>query len=208
MNLIYHPDNIRPKKLFRYSERKWLERSLSLGEFRLRPASHYRDIETALARSDDEQTWTYSLAPSSVKITNTRTGQSIIPIEEVTFIDQISTDFLVLCMASQSNECLFRDFSADSCLIIHNPEEFCERIYKATDTILKEWTGLDAKVTYGIKSFFGVVFTKHSRFANQFEWRFAWCPPDPRVTINEPVMISIGSIEKIAEIVDAPSMQR
>lgn len=29
----------RPKKLYRYSQRQWLERSLQLGEFRLRPAS-------------------------------------------------------------------------------------------------------------------------------------------------------------------------
>ncbi|HEX7636009.1 MAG TPA: hypothetical protein VF427_12110 [Noviherbaspirillum sp.] len=37
--LLITPPYSRPQKLYRYSQRQWLERSLQLGEFRLRPAS-------------------------------------------------------------------------------------------------------------------------------------------------------------------------
>lgn len=38
------PDYQRPTKLYRYSERQWLERSLTLGEFRLRPPAESLQI--------------------------------------------------------------------------------------------------------------------------------------------------------------------
>ena len=43
-----------PPKLYRYSEKKWLERSLEGGEFRLRPASDYKSQELDSARHDNE----------------------------------------------------------------------------------------------------------------------------------------------------------
>lgn len=71
----------RPPKLYRYSERRWLDRSLQLGEFRLRPASDYKDMEGAAARTDDEQH--RSIVLRNPEITLVRTGQPIVPIGDV-----------------------------------------------------------------------------------------------------------------------------
>jgi hypothetical protein len=92
-------DVTRPKKLYRYSERKWLERSLKHGEFRLRPASHYQSMEAAAARSDNEQHRVLVYPASSVQITHADTGKLIIPTSDVTFESRIHTDYLTLCLA-------------------------------------------------------------------------------------------------------------
>jgi len=63
-------DIIRPNKLYRYSEKKWLERSLTLGEFRLRPASDYNTVENDTARQDNELLRIRKSPASSVIIEN------------------------------------------------------------------------------------------------------------------------------------------
>ncbi|MEQ1767811.1 MAG: hypothetical protein ABL859_10325, partial [Methylotenera sp.] len=194
----------RPEKLYRYSERKWLERSLSLGEFRLRPASHYRNLEAAEARSDNEQHRVLVYPASSFKMTLERTGQPIIPTGDITFESFVDTDYLTLCLAKKWGHHFLGDFEgSDACLVIHEPHEFCERIHLAVEKLLPDWSGIDGPVRYGSKSPLGAAFTKPDKFVFQFEWRFAWLPPMP-INACEPLVISIGSIESIAEIRGIP----
>lgn len=78
-------DLTRPPKLYRYSERKWLERSLELGEFRLRPATDYKQQETDAARHDDELVRTSTSPASAVTITIEGTGQTNKPTGDVVY---------------------------------------------------------------------------------------------------------------------------
>jgi hypothetical protein len=186
--------------LYRYSQRAWLERSLRFGEFRIRPAVHYKLVETDAARNDDELVRIRVVDPAHVKITHTVTRRQILPIGPVTFRSKINTDYLVLCFSTVWEEKLFDKFAGtDSCLIIHEPDEFCERIHVAAEAFLPSWCGIDAAVTYGGKSQLGPAFSKPLRFFEQQEWRFAWIPPDS-VKIRKPVTLSIGNIEAIAEL--------
>jgi hypothetical protein len=154
-------DHQRPHKLYRYSQRQWLERSLALGEFRLRPPG---------------------------------TNGVLLP--------KLADNFLTLSLTQAWNERFFAQFGdADSCLIIHDTEEFGERIHRAVQKALPSWTGIDAAVSYRAPSPLGEVFTKAQSDAAQKEWMFAWRPTQPALSLN-PVVIQIGSLEKIAELRD------
>lgn len=99
----------------------------------------------------------------------------------------------------------YQDFKgSDACLIIHNPNEFFNRMYSAIDSVLpNRWGAADGAVTYGRPSNLGVPFTKPEEFMFQFEWRFA-CLPIPSLNRCEAIIVTLGSIEDIAEVVGAP----
>ncbi|MDQ2138025.1 hypothetical protein RBI14_07575 [Alcaligenaceae bacterium B3P038] len=199
-------DIMRPPKLYRYSEKKWLERSLDLGEFRLRPATDYKKQETDAARHDDELVRINTSPASSVSITIMLTGQTIKPIGEVVYRAEVGTNYLTICFSKHWDEHLFNDFpGTDACLVIHEVDDFCERLHRAAQLALPKWAGMDATVVYGGKSELGAVFSKPLQFILQHEWRFAWRPPQ-RVEELSPVLLTIGSIADIAEIVERPSL--
>lgn len=200
-------DLTRPPKLYRYSERKWLDRSLRLGEFRLRPASDYKDMEESSARTDDEQHRRFVL--HNQKITHVRTEQPIIPIGDVVRSSYIDSDYLLLCLATMYSDHFYQDFKgSDACLIINNPSEFFNRMYSAIDSVLpNNWGAADGPVSYGLRSKLGVPFTKPEEFIFQFEWRFV-CLPIPPLNKCEATVVTLGSIEDIAEVVAAPDTEQ
>lgn len=198
-------DMTKPKKLYRYSERKWLEQSLEFGEFRLRPASDYKQQETDAARNDDELVRFNRSPAASVSINNLNTGQAIKPICDVVYTTEVGTNYLTLCFSERWDEQLFEDFpDTDACLIIHKVEDFCERLHRAAEIALPHWSGIDAAVIYGGISGLGAIFSKPLQFIPQHEWRFAWQPRERVVDIS-PFQLTIGSIADIAEIVDRPA---
>jgi hypothetical protein len=198
-------DLTRPPKLYRYSERKWLERSLELGEFRLRPATDYKQQETDAARHDDELVRINTSPASAVTITIERTGQTIKPIGDVVYRSEVGTNYLTICFSKRWDEHLFDDFpGTDACLVIHNVDDFCERFHSAAELALPQWAGIDAAVVYGGKCNLGAVFSKPLQFIVQHEWRFAWHPHTP-IKELAPVLLTIGSIADIAEIVERPN---
>lgn len=198
-------DLTRPPKLYRYSERKWLERSLELGEFRLRPASDYKQYEADSARHDDELIRISKSPPSSVRITLESTGKIIKPISEVVYQSEVGTNYLTICFSKRWDERLFDEFpNTDACLVIHDVEKFCNRFHSAAEVLLPDWAGIDASVEYGKQSKLGAVFSKPLQFTLQQEWRFAWRPSSPIEHLDS-LIIKIGSISDIAEVVDRPN---
>jgi hypothetical protein len=114
----------------------------------------------------------------------------------------LPNQYLTLCLTQVWNESLFAHFGgADSCLIIHDTEEFGERIHRAAQKALPSWAGIDAAVSYGAPSPLGAVFSKTGGAALQSEWMFAWRPRISALSPN-PIVIRIGSLEGIAEIRD------
>lgn len=200
-------DITRPRKLYRYSERKWLERSLEFGEFRLRPASDYKQQETDSARHDDELVRINRSPAASVTITNLNAGQNIRPIGEVVYRAEVGTNYLTTCFSERWDESLFEDFpDTDACLVVHKVDDFCERLHRAADIALPQWAGIDAAVVYRGVSELGAVFSKPLQFLPQHEWRFAW-RPSQRVEDISPILLAIGSIADIAEIIDRPDRE-
>lgn len=195
---------VSPPKLYRYSERKWLERSLERGEFRLRPASEYKLQETDLARHDDELVRVNTSPASSVKITILDTGQEVKPVGDIVYQSEVGTNYFTVCFSKVWDEHLFEEFpNTDSCLVIHDVHEFRERFHSAAELVLPQWAGIDDAVVYGRQSQLGAIFSKPPKFIYQHEWRFAWHPPRPIEQLS-PITVEIGSIADIAEIVDRP----
>ncbi|MEO7497375.1 MAG: hypothetical protein ABIT83_11830 [Massilia sp.] len=93
---------------------------------------------------------------------------------------------------------------ADSCLIIHNSEEFGERLHRAVQRTLPSWAGIDGAVEYGARAALGSAFTKTLAEAHEREWQFAWRAMAPQMSLN-PVTVKIGSIEQFAELRDRES---
>jgi hypothetical protein len=96
---------------------------------------------------------------------------------------------------------LFELFSADSCLVIHNTEEFGERLHRAVQRTLPNWAGIDGVVEYGVRAALGLAFTKTAAEAQEQEWLFAWRAMQSNASLN-PVLIKIGSLENYAELRD------
>ncbi len=165
-------DSQRPPKLYRYSARQWLERALLLGEFRLRPAAE-----------------------------DAGTNAQILPFQPIAARKgPSSVSFLTLSLTKAWDLKLFDAYpGADCCLVIHDAEQFGERIHRATQKILPAWAGIDAAISYGLPSALGRAFSKPRQQAIEKEWLFAWRPTQP-VTILKPVVIQIGNMEGIAEL--------
>jgi hypothetical protein len=113
-----------------------------------------------------------------------------------------------------SNNCLTLSFSkvwdkalfdllapADCCLVIHNSEEFGERLHRAVQRTLPSWAGIDGAVEYGVRAALGAAFTKTVAESHEQEWQFAWRAMAPQMSLN-PVTVKIGSIESFAELRD------
>lgn len=191
-----------PNKIYRYSERRFLQRALELGEFMIFPASKYITHEEDASRYDNELIRYREIASDQVTLTVKRTGKTINPIGNVCYHSNVGTNYLVICFSKVWDENLFEEFSdTDSCLIVHDVDEFCNRFHSAMEKKLPDWAGMSESVSYNEKSSLGTVFTKDKRFSSQQEWRFAWRPPTPKIKL-EPVLVQIGSIADIATLVD------
>ncbi len=153
-------DNKRPSKLYYFSEREGLERSLSLGEFRLKPPSQ-------------------------------------LPVQSPSAND---ANYLILSLAQSWDGALFDGKpNGGAYLIVHNSEEFGERVHRAAQKILPNWAGIDAAISYGAPSPLGRIFSQPKNHANEKEWRFAWRPMQAGLSAR-PVTIHLGSIADIAEL--------
>lgn len=107
---------------------------------------------------------------------------------------------LTLSFCQVWDKSLFDLFApADSCLIIHNTEEFGERLHRAVQRALPSWAGIDGLVEYGARAALGAAFTKTVAEANEQEWLFAWRSMQQQMSMN-PVTVKMGSLENFAEL--------
>ena len=107
---------------------------------------------------------------------------------------------LVLPFSTVFDSALFDQYSPDgACLVIHNTEEFGERLHRAVQRTLPSWAGIDGAVEYGARAALGALFTKSLAEAHEHEWQFAWRPMSPQPRMNA-LTVNIGSIEQFAEI--------
>jgi hypothetical protein len=108
--------------------------------------------------------------------------------------------FLTLSFATAWDKSLFDVLGpADACLVIHNSEEFGERLHRAVQRALPNWAGIDGPVEYGVRSRLGQAFSAGAGQAREQEWKFAWRSMSPHASLN-PVVVRIGSIEQFAEL--------
>src|SRR5437764_8761376 len=74
---------------------------------------------------------------------------------------QPANGFLTLSFSQAWDKSLFTVLGpADSCLIIHNTEEFGERLHRAVQRTLPNLAGIDGPVEYGARSRLRLAFAK------------------------------------------------
>ncbi|AXA93117.1 hypothetical protein [Massilia sp. YMA4] len=115
------------------------------------------------------------------------------------FVLRPENGFLTLSFSRAWSHDMFDHFGADCCLVIHNTEEFGERIHRAVQRTLPNWAGIDGAVEYGTRAALGAAFTMGAQDAAEQEWKFAWRPMHSQASMN-PVVIRIGSLEQFAEL--------
>lgn len=92
------------------------------------------------------------------------------------------------------------DANADCCLVIVQSEKFGERLHAAVQKMLPNWVGIDGAVQYGGRSPLGNLFTKPLALAHEQEWLFAWRSSQKNASQLHPIIVNMGSIEKLAEL--------
>lgn len=90
--------------------------------------------------------------------------------------------------------------ASSACLVIHQSEKFGERLHAAVQKILPAWVGIDGAVEYGSRSPLGQLFSKPASDAAQQEWLFAWRSTQASNAKVHPLVVKMGSIEKLAEL--------
>ena len=108
---------------------------------------------------------------------------------------------------------LFEDFEADSCVIVHDPSAFAQRLKDAVQLQLPGWDSLCGCVQYidtyapnprdFMKPDIDLCFTKLRSHSYQQEFRFAWVLPQDQER-QDPLKafkVQLGSLEQIAEFV-------
>jgi len=181
--------------------------ALKHGRFRINQATYYNDLSDDPARQDDELKREFVREPSSLTI-KTAAGQTLTPIGPVKFISKRASDYHVLCLSMEYTKAVADEFKdVDACLVIKDPGEFAQRMHAAIEKTKPDVSGLEAPVSYGTKSAFGICFSKKVGYAVQSEFRFAWTAKDERAAAKplEPFFVEIGSIEDIAELRDLPT---
>ncbi|MFT5535585.1 MAG: hypothetical protein ACI8WM_002676 [Burkholderiaceae bacterium] len=169
----------RPAKLYFYADRHTAERALEAGEFRLRPSGQTEPVP------------------------GTSSASQIRPFG--TIKTMATAGFLTLSLSTAFSEKFSRkDTAGLCCVVIHNTEEFGERLHRAVYKALPQWAGIDAAVTYGAPSTLGTAFTRGRHLSGQKEWLFAWRPSQLALSLN-PIVIQIGSISSIAELCEPHS---
>lgn len=112
----------------------------------------------------------------------------------------VSGNYLALSLMQSWDGTLFDALPAvDSYLVVHDAEEFGERLHRAVQKMLPNWAGIDAAISYGAPSPLGSIFSKTKNHASENEWRFAWRPMQAGASLH-PVVIKMGTIDDIAEL--------
>ncbi|MDD5090750.1 MAG: hypothetical protein PHQ23_07510 [Candidatus Wallbacteria bacterium] len=204
---ILAPQNYRGGKiLVKYGKRKHVEKMLSLGEFRISPATAYAKKDLEDSRQDDELNRHNYIDSDSVSITF-EDGTKIPAMGYLKHTRSIPTDYYLFCLSRVFDNTLFYDFQADACLVIHNPEVFIKRVERIKHSIFQDYNFWDFQVYYydpfepeeNFKTAHDPANAKDFKFAYQKEHRMIWLPPTGKQA-EKPVMIRIGSLEDIAEI--------
>lgn len=184
-NFLARGAPIRPKHpnagdvLFRYDQKIHLNKIVSEGSIRIRPASAFYPIENDEARQDQELSKRTFLPGGYTKVT-TMDGKKIQVIGDIQR-DVGIPDYYVFCMVCDWDPGLISDFKgSDSCLVIRDTETFSIKMESAGKKLLPRWVFYHSPVEYfdpyeGTKNeYIDPTMSKDFKFAYQKEYRFLW----------------------------------
>jgi len=180
--------------LLKFGDPKWLRPSLESGKFRIAPASFYDSGAHNHARRDRELQRVTRLNPHDPLYVRGAVSVSY------------ATDYFLFSLAASYSSRLFGDFASTSCLVIHDPKEFQQRMLNAVAAQLSDWRVEAARMIYYDPvrvnpAAIDVPTYKPFRHAYQDEVRIVCIPPH-RVDRLSPFEIEIGPLGDCATLVE------
>ncbi|MCY4645264.1 MAG: hypothetical protein OXE73_00030 [Gammaproteobacteria bacterium] len=204
----------------KYGEYQYMKKLLATGEMLIQSSRGFDKDSYNEARRDDE---------NSVSIfgVDTMDGTAI-PAYDVagrsdqdrmtTFSSSTDRDYMLYCMAGTLSSTLFAHFGQrdDSCVIIHDIDEFVQRVDHGTRELFPPENFIFA---HGWVTYFDplgaipitppipegsevpIPFLKHFRHAYQDEYRYVWFPRAPKKDGLSLEKVWIGCLHDIAEII-------
>ena len=204
--------------LVKYGECCYMEEFIKEGKIQIQPSRNFDDEALNQAIRDDEN----KMSVFGIRIE----GGRVIPANDIRgwgdrysmleYSSSMDRDYMMYCMAATLAPTLFSHFGPyDACVLIHDMDEFVRRINVGTSNqfLPQDFIRTHGKVTYldplgaigptpdvpeGEK--LTIPFMKHYRHTYQDEFRFVWIPRTPKKDLAK-VILSIGSLEDIAEII-------
>jgi hypothetical protein len=197
--------------LVKYGEQRHLEPMLSQGRIRVAPASFYADPSLNNAIRDDELSAVIHHDPH-VPFNFAPPGTVLLPPGRVSTQLRLNTNYYAYCLSDQLSTRLLLDFRGDSCVLIHDPDAFLERLVGAASAALRGWHIAARHVQYYDPLLvhpaeIEVPFGKHFGQAYQREVRVVWTPPTPVQRLPY-LHLELGSLIDIAELVVVPTRER
>jgi hypothetical protein len=191
-----------PGQLFKYGKEKYLRSSLEKGEFRFAGAQSYKDPSLNPAIHDDELALT--IYPTIEPMNSILGFPSMASDGGLTLTH--FTDYYIQCFSHRYNLRMFKDFSADSCLVIYDSKEFAKRILSKLKERFPDWIVGAIPVTYIDPDEPGdnplpIPTAKHMKYAYQLEQRIICHPKTQILEQLSPFMLTIGRVDDIAELV-------
>lgn len=188
---------------FRYTNRQYAEEMLAEGKVRIGAASLVEKLDSDMARFDKELEKSSYLPGKHVHLVTEDGRKQPITSDFCTTVSL--PDYYFLCMSLDWDSALFNDFSADCCVVIKEPDIFCERLGKVTERELSGWEFHDILVEYydpyeRIRNQrLNAGSSKDFCYAYQRENRFIWFHPQG-IPAQGYKFLSLGSLADIAEI--------
>ncbi|NVK18013.1 MAG: hypothetical protein HWE30_04895 [Methylocystaceae bacterium] len=164
--------------LYRYGKREYMQQMVEEGRIRFSPAEAYEGDDNNDARRDDERR-KHSFTPGEYLTITSEDGR---PIPILCDMQRTVTgaEYSLVCFSSVWDERLFDEFKADTCVIIHAPEEFLKRIGDAGMSVYPGWYYHHNPVQYfdpyeqRKNEYFDASMSKDFSYAYQNEYRTLW----------------------------------
>ena len=204
--------------VLKYGEYRFMEEFIKKGEMLIQPSRKFDDEAYNLAIRDDENRMSvFGVSTEDdgvIPAYNIRGWDDRYSMLE--FSSAMDRDYMMYCMGMTLSPTLFSHFGPyDACVLIHDMNEFVRRVDVGTSNQFpsRDFIQVRGKVTYldpvgAIKPTpdvpegkkLSIPFIKHFRHTYQNEYRFVWIPKEAKKDL-EKMILSIGSIEDIAEII-------
>jgi hypothetical protein len=197
--------------LFRFSSYEYMRELLHEGGVFLPSASTFKSQENLSVRDDELQLilTRYLNKAKAAEVLKVFDGPISMKNAKAIEYRVASPDFLILCLTDTINYRMISDWDAEAALIIHDADEFYQRLWNATKKLHTSKLGLERGKLCYIDPYFDswaktktqdLPFCKHYKFAYQSEFRFVIRNNHDLSKTDRKIFL--GSLSDIATLVD------
>jgi len=194
-------------RLYKFGKRNRICNLIHKGQLCLTPASQYGEDGLSKGAFDPEELSFKQTLPEGAKFEAFcgKTGRSKGNFDVVgeSLCEAYSeTNYYVFCMAYQYLHEFYKEFDADSCLVIVDPDRFINQACKSIMKSLPGWFINAGTVRYKSKKVFyslwpsydDIFYGKDSdSYGHQYEIRIVCVPPEPIKKLSRKI-VSIGNL--------------